>query len=219
MDDLKLKAAWQAANAKLEQTMTITRKQTAEITDLKVQSLLSSLKPVKVLAIIIGIAWVIFVDTLIVSWYEVAGPFFLASAIIQVLITKLAIGLYVYHLILIHQVDISAPVFESLEQLARLKSSTLWVARILFLQLPLWTTFYWNQNMLHNGHTLLWLLQGVVTIGFAWLAIWLFRNIRYDNRNKRWFQLLFRGKEWDSVLQSIGLLQEIEAYKREDLKS
>ncbi len=60
----------------------------------------------------------------------------------QVLLTAIALVLYIYQLVLMQQVDISQPVVETKHHLARLKFSTLWIARILFLQLPVWTTFY-----------------------------------------------------------------------------
>lgn len=60
----------------------------------------------------------------------------------QVLLTAIALVLYIYQLVLMQQIDISQPVVETKHHLARLKFSTLWIARILFLQLPVWTTFY-----------------------------------------------------------------------------
>ena len=60
---------------------------------------------------------------------------------------------------------------------------------------------------------LLWVLQAIVTISFVYLALWLFFNIKYENRNKKWFKLIFRGKEWQPVLQSMELLNQIEQYQ------
>jgi hypothetical protein len=189
------------------------RANAADITRMKVQSFLSSMKPLKIFTILVGIAWVAFMDTLIVNLFFIASPFFLVSAIIQVLLTKLAIGIYLYQLILIHATDISEPILATQEKLSRLKSSTLWVARLLFLQLPVWTTFYWNNSMLENGNNWLYMLQIIITVSFAWLAIWLFINIKQKNRDKKWFRLIFEGKEWTPVIRSMELLEEISAFK------
>lgn len=146
----------------------------------------------------IGLLWVVFVDTLIINLFSVASPFFLISAGIQVLLTKLAIGIYLYQMILIQQVDISAPIVSTQEKIARLKSSTIWVTRLLFLQLPVWTTYYWNESMLENGNVWLYAIQIIITAtSFTYLAIWLFFNIRYENKDKKWFRLIFNGKKWD----------------------
>lgn len=167
----------------------------------------------KIFSILAGFLWVGFVDVLIINLFQVANPFFLISAGIQVILTKLAIGIYLYQLILIHQVDMSGPILEIQEKLVRLKSSTLWVARFLFLQLPVWTTFYWNESMLSSSNFLLYIIQGIVTLSFTVIAVWLFLNINYENRDKKWFRLIFNGTEWQPVIKSMELLHQIDHYK------
>jgi hypothetical protein len=171
------------------------------------------MKPLKIFTIVIGIIWVGIVDTMIINFFHEANPFFLISAGIQVLLTKLAIGIYLYQMVLIHQVDISNPILKTQEKLTRLKSTTLWIARLLFLQLPLWTTFYWNESMLENGNVWLYMLQFLITSAFIFIAIWLFFNSRFANRNKRWFHIIFSGKEWTPIVKSMELYAEIEEFK------
>ncbi len=219
MDDNSLKQLWQTSNEKLEENHSISKSSIEEITHMKVQTFLSSMKPIKLFAIIAGILWVGFVDIIIINLFHIANPFFLISAIIQVLLSKLAIGIYLYQLILIHQVDISEPIISSQKRLANLKSSTLWVARLLFLQLPVWTTFYWNESMLQNGNLFLFIIQGIITLSLTVLAIWFFLNIKFENREKKWFRLLFGGKEWQPVIKSIELLSQIEGYNFEEDKN
>ena len=219
MDEKELKNIWQSANEKSESSLQIAHKNRDEITRIKVNNFLSSMRPLKVIAIVIGILWVIFVDGLIVSLWSTANPFFLISAGIQVVLTKLAIGVYLYQLYLIRQVDLSEPVLFSQERLSRLKSSTLWVTRILFLQLPVWTTFSLHIGMLSNGKILLLIIQGIISLSSVYIAVWLFLNIKYENRDKKWFRLLFNGKDWDPLVKSMELISQIEEYKAEDLNS
>jgi hypothetical protein len=47
----------------------------------------------------------------------------------------------------------------------------------------------------------------------SFVSVWLYRNIRYENVNKKWFRLLFRGPEWSYVIQSMGFIREIETFK------
>jgi len=213
MEDNEILEIWKSYDKKLEDSLVLNRKNTEEITRLKVQSFLASMKPIKIFTILVGIIWVGFVDILIINLFNVANPIFLISAGIQVLLTKLAIGIYLYQLILLHQPDISEPIIATQEKLARLKSSTLWVARLLFLQLPVWTTFYWNVSMLENGNIWLYTFQIIVTASFTFLAIWLFYNIKTENRNKKWFRLIFNGKEWNPVIKSMELLSQVNEYR------
>ena len=216
MEDIEIINLWKSYDKKLEANLLLNRKNVEDITKMKVQSLLTSMKPLKVFTILIGIIWVGFLDVLIINLFHIASPFFLISAGILVLLNKLAIGLYLYQLIVIHQVDISEPILASQDKLARLKSTTLLVTRLLFLQLPLWTTFYWNESMLENGNIVLLILQIVVTLLFTFAAVWLFRNIKYENRDKKWFRLIFNGKEWSPVIKSMELLSQIDEYRIEN---
>lgn len=212
MEERDIIALWKSYDQKLEENLLLNRKNTTDITSMKVQSLLSSMKPIKIFTLVVGILWVMLVDTLIINLFYIANPIFLISAGIQVLLTKLAIGIYLYQLVLLHQVDVSEPIVATQSRLTRLQSSTLWVARLLFLQLPVWTTFYWNKTMLENGNIFLYIIQIAVTLVFTFLAIWLFRNIRYENRDKKWFRLIFDGREWTPVIRSMELYREIEAF-------
>lgn len=213
MEDIDILNLWKSYDKKLEESLAFNRKNAEDITRIKVRSLVLSMRPIILCTIFVGLLWVGFIDMVIISSFSVASPFFLISATLQVLLTKAAIGLYLYQLVLIHQVDITEPILATQEKLVRLRSSALHVARILFLQLPLWTTFYWNVSMLENGNIFLYMLQVVVTGSFTFLAVWLFVNINYENRNKKWFRALFQGKEWSPVLQSLDLLSQIEEYK------
>ena len=216
MEDTEIINLWKSYDKKLDESLVFNRKNAEDITKMKVRSFLASMKPLKIFTILLGIVWVGFVDILIIKLFPVANLFFLISAGIQVLLTKLAIGIYLYQLILIGQVDISEPILRTQEKLSRLKSSSLWVARLLFLQFPVWTTFYWNKSMLQNGNIVLYVLQMVVTLLFTFLAVWLFCNIKYENKDKKWFRLIFNGKEWNPVIKSMALLSEIDEYKNEN---
>src|SRR5215217_7450277 len=151
MEETELLALWKTYDRKLEANLVLNRKNTEDITRMKITSLLQSMKPLKIFTIMIGILWVAFVDTVIIATWSAASPFFLVSAIIQVMLTKMAIAVYVYQIILIYQTNISEPLLKTQERIARLQSSTIQVTRILFLQFPVWTTFYISNTLIHNG--------------------------------------------------------------------
>ncbi|THU38381.1 hypothetical protein FAM09_17050 [Niastella caeni] len=216
MEDNEIINLWRSYGQKLEENLQLNRKNAEDITRLKVKSFLASMKPLKIFTIAAGIIWVGAIDLMIIKAFPAANWFFIISAGIQVLLTKLAIIIYLYQLILIYKADISEPVLETQHKLARLKSTTILVTRILFLQLPVWTTFYWNKSMLENGNMALYLIQIVITLSFTLVAIWLFRNIKYENKDKKWFRLIFDGKEWTPVLKSIELLNQVKEYKTDN---
>jgi len=216
MEDTEIINLWKSYDKKLEENLLFNKKNAEDITKIKVQSFLSSMKPMKIFIVLFSLLWVGFVDILIFNIFAVASPFFLVSAAIHVLLTKLAIGIYLYQLILIYQVDINEPVLATQEKLVRLRSTTLWISRLLFLQLPVWTTFWWNEIMLREWNVFQWLISGSVTLAFAIAAIWLFFNIKFENKDKKWFRFLFTGIEWNPLVKSMELLSQIDEYKIEN---
>lgn len=217
MNELELKKLWQTTNEKLEESFVINKKNTADITRVTAHNLLGSMKPVKIIALFVGVLWVgiggIALSSIYLNSFSEANKFFLFSASIQVGLIAIALFIYLYQLITIYQIDITDPIIRTQEQLARLKISTLWVTRILFLQLPVWTTFWWNETMLTDWSILQWTVTLFFTLSFALIAIWLFFSIKYENRNKKWFRLIFSGKEWTPLMKSMELLEQVEEYK------
>lgn len=214
MEELALKELWQSYNNRLEESLLINKKNTESITKMQAVSLLYSIKPIKIFAILVGIGWVFVIDTFLWQLFEVASLFFLISAGIQVILTKLALFIYLYQLIVIYQIDISEPVVATQEKLASLRSSSLWVARILFLQLPVWTTFYLRKEMFDVTNQSYVIVNMAITLLFALVSLWLFFNIKYSNKDKKWFRMIFGGKEWDNVLKSIALYNDIQDFKK-----
>ena len=217
MNELELKKLWQTTNNKLEESIVINKKNTDDITQVKVHSIIGSMKPIKIFTLLVGILWVgvggIALSSIYLNSFSEANKFFLFSASVQVGLTAISLYVYLYQLITIYQIDITDPILRTQEKLLNLKMSTLWVTRLLFLQLPVWTTFWWNETMLTDWGILQWIMTLFFTISFTVIAVWLFFNIKYENRNKKWFQLIFSGKEWTPLMKSMELLEQVKEYK------
>lgn len=219
MQETEMMQLWKLYNKKLDEGLMLNRKNAEDITRIKVKSLLASMRPLKIFTIVAGMVWVglgsMLVTNLFIYGFNTVSKFFLFSAAMQLLLTAIALVLYIYQLVLIQQVDISQPIVQTQQYLARLKSSTLWIARILFLQLPVWTTFYLGAYMFEKGNLVFYIIQSAITLSLAWAGVWLFFNIKYENRHKKWFRLIFNGKEWSPLMQSMELLRQAEEYDSE----
>ncbi len=217
MNELELKKLWQTTNDKLDKSFAINKNNIEDITRMKVHNMLGSMKAIKIFTLFIGIVWVgtgvVALSAIYLNSFSEANKFFLFSASIQVGLTAIALFVYLYQLITIYQVDITDPIIRTQEKLSNLKMSTLWITRVLFLQLPVWTTFWWNETMLTDWGILQWVATLLFTMIFTAIAIWLFVNIKYENRDKKWFQLIFRGKEWTPLMKSMELLEQVKNYK------
>ncbi|GAB3998216.1 hypothetical protein GCM10028807_45290 [Spirosoma daeguense] len=217
MDDKQLIALWQSYDKKLDESLVLNQKNAEDITTIKVQHLIKSMNTTKLITIAIGVIWVsagtLLVGNLFLFAFDQVSKFFLFSAAIQLLLTLIAIVVYLYQLILIHKVNSDEPIIHTQEKLARLKVSTLWVTRILFLQLPVWTTFYLSERMFINVGAVFYVIQIFITLVFSYVAVWLFLNIKYENRHKKWFRLIFDGKEWTPLMKSMELLSQLHDYR------
>lgn len=215
MEELEIKNLWTTYDKRLNENLVFNRKNAEQITHLKIQSVLSSMKPVKFTGIILGILWVWFLGNLISKAIYTASYFFLVSAGLQVLVSILAIGIYVYQVFLINNIDITGSVLITQEKLAKLRASTLLIVRLILLVMPVFTTFYLTSDMFTKENTLLWVVQSAVTMSFTFTGIWLFIHINYENRDKKWFKLLFSGREWNPIIKSSELLAQIKEYRIE----
>lgn len=70
--------------------------------------------------------------------------------------------------------------------------------------------------MLENGNFWLYAIQFIVTVSFVVISVWLFFNIKYENRDKKWFQLIISGIEWNPVIKSMELYREVEEFKQDN---
>lgn len=217
MDDKAIKELWQAANIQLAQNNRLTYPDYEKLQVNGVQNLVESMKLTKIIALLFGTVWVGVWSYLLINMIlidvDALSLSFLLSMSTQVILTALAIIIYCYQIIMIHAIAHTGSVIEVQSKLAQLRSTSLWVAKLLILQLPLWTTFYWNEHMFHQWNWIQWAVQGSLTAMFTVIAVWAFVNISIKNRNKKWFSLIFRGKDWKPIMDSIALLKGLEEYK------
>jgi len=214
MNDTDLKYLWQAGYEQIAINQKSDKTSLDNLTKRNVSHFLSSMKPIKIFTLLVGLLWVFSIGyvliKLTINAYDQVSLYFLYSAYFQVMLTAMAVILYIIQLSTLYSIDFNKPVVILQKTLINLKASTLNVIKILILQLPFWTTFYWNESMFKNGTLPLFILQGAVTISFTCLAIWLFFNLKFENADKWWFKLLLQGKEWEPLTTSIGILNDME---------
>jgi hypothetical protein len=214
MNDTDLKYLWQTSNEQIAISQKSDKTSLDKLTKRNVSHFLSSMKPIKIFTLLVGLLWVFSIGyvliKLTINAYDQVSLYFLYSAYFQVMLTAVAAILYIIQLSTLYSIDFNKPVVILQKKLINLKASTLNVTRILILQLPFWTTFYWNESMFKNGTLPLFIFQGAVTITFTYLSLWLFFHLKFENADKWWFKLLLQGKEWEPLITSINILNEME---------
>ena len=222
MTDIELQNIWKSYDQKLEEARLLNLQSWVlnvqcfeAMQSQKAKSKLKSLLAIKWAAVVLGLLWVSFVGFLVYHSFSVSSIAFVICGIANIVITLVAIGLYIQQIIYIRQIDNSETVVDVQRKIASLRLSTLNAPRILFLSLPLYSAFYINNEMIeHAGALWLTIQFGCIAI-FIFLAIWLYRNINFKNKDKKWFRLLFSSSEWTSITKAMELLDEIEEFKKE----
>lgn len=219
MEDSELKKLWQSYDQKLEearilnmQSWALNLKSFEILQTQKAKSKLNSLKWLKLVIILAGVVWVTILLFLFFKSLSYQNIFFTTSVGIIALFNILAILLYIRHIVLIYQIDNSENVIDTQTKLATLQSSTMNTGRILWLQMPFYTTFFYSPALFNDSK--FWLISVPVTLLFIFFSIWLYKNINYQNTEKKWFKILFGSPEWTSVNKAIGFLKEIEDFKK-----
>jgi hypothetical protein len=214
MNDTDLKYLWQIGNEQIAISQKSDKTSLDNLTKRNVSHFLSSMKPIKIFTLLVGLLWVLGIGyvllKLTINAYDQVSLYFLYSAYFQVMLTAMAVIIYIIQLSTLYSIDFNKPVVILQKTLIKLKASTLNVTKILILQLPFWTTFYWNESMFKNGTLPFFILQGAVTISFTYLSLWLFFHLKFENADKWWFKLLLQGKEWEPLITSINILNEME---------
>ena len=222
MDDMELQNIWKAYDQKLEEAKLLNMQSWAlhiktfeVLQSQKAKSKLNSLSRFKIWTILGGIAWIAFLFFLIFYSLSFQKIFFLVSASMIALFSLIAVIVYIQHVIWIRQIDNSDSIVEVQEKISKLQVSTLQIVRILFLQTPFYTTFFFTPKWAMSGDIWFWLISVPITILFTLLSIWLYRNINAKNAHKKWFRILFNSPEWTSVIKAMLFLKELEEYKND----
>src|ERR1700722_13210170 len=152
MEDIKLEEMWKAysqemANSKIlnMQSWAVNIKTFEYLQMHKAQSKLRSLSNFKKGAVLLGILWVLLLGTLVYS-NDFKNAFFSISVLMIMIFSIIAIVVYIKHIVLINQINYTESIIEAQKKLAELQASTINIVRILWLQLPFYTTFCWNRQ-------------------------------------------------------------------------
>lgn len=222
MNDIQLQQLWAEYDNKLEQAKVLNLQawalnlQSKEALQMhKAKSKLNKLANYKKWVIALGVIWVLVLGFLIFNTITWQGIFFDISAGAIAITTIIAIAFYVHHITLIQKVDNSESIVSAQQTIAQLQASTLQAIRIIWLQLPFYCTFYLSPALLQKAGTTFIIVHAVITLLFVWAAIWLYRNINYTNRHKKWFKLLMGNIEWTNIAKAAQFLDEVEAFKKE----
>jgi hypothetical protein len=179
----------------------------------KAKSKLKSLIIPKVIGIILGLGWVSFLVMMLSYLYSQLIIAISLSMII--LLTIVAIVIYLQNITVIGQINYTDSITETQEKIAFLQSSIVNSIRIGWLQLPFYTTIYITNKLAVSGSLSFWIIQISASLLFTWLAVFLFKNISLKSNNRKWVKGFLRGYGLSRVSKAMDFMEEIEEFKQE----
>lgn len=215
MENEDILQLWKQYDEKLEKTLSLNQKLVAELQQQKVKKALKPAKNYKLFAIVTGMIYAAMVAFFLYHLSSFASVFLLASVAIHLIVTLVAVVMYINQVMLIEQIDCSENIVQIQQKLASLRASTVRVIGVYLLQMPVFATWNISVKMIKETPLNFWLIQMPIVAVFTFAAIWLYRNVDIKNMDKKWFKIMFCGKEWSSILRSGKLLQEIEGFEKE----
>lgn len=213
MDDITLTQLWKTQQEQLAKTQQLNLLLVTHLQQVKAKSQLGSVARVKSWAVGLGIIWLAFLGLLLYgnrgqNWY------FTISVAMIFLFNLWAVIIYIRHLALLKSIDYSRTITETQKKLASLQLSTINATRVLLLQLPFYSTFFWTQELV-TGDTRFQLISFPSTLLFTLLAIWLCVNISPKNMGKKWLRTFMNiGPEYKNVVRAGEFLEELENFKK-----
>lgn len=214
MDNIGLNKLWKSQDEKLNQLISINHQIMKDLTLSKSSKVLNKARPVKWLGIAVGIPWIVFLNFLVFAGWSTGAVFLMISAGLISVLTTIALGTYIYHLILIHRANYADSVAVVQENIVKLKTSSISILRILVLQIPFWQTMFINTSLVMKPDWTYLIINVLLIVIFSCLALWLYVNIKIENLNKKWLKWLFTDIEWNAILQANEVLKQFDELRK-----
>lgn len=215
MQDINLSEIWKAQDEKLDRTLKLNLYIIDSLQKQKVRSKLGALATFKLVVAILGIIWVVFLGILIYgNWFQ--NLYFTISVAAIFIFNVIAVVVYLKHFILLKTINYSESITNTQQKLARLQVSTINIVRILILQTPFYTTWFWTQQqVMHDPR--FWYISFPATMIFVAFTVWLYLSISPGNmKEKKWVSRFMNiGMEYKSVTQARNFLAELEEFKKD----
>jgi hypothetical protein len=203
---------WKAYDAKLERSLQLNLRLLKDMQTQKARSALKTFVAGSFFMVVLGVLWVLLLGFIL--YHVWSQPVMAVSFVAFILCSAIAIGEYVRDIRVISRISYAENIVDTQEKLAGLQSSMIRSLRIVWLQLPFWSTFFISNELIRKGGSQFLMIQIPITLLLILAAIFLYRNITVENaKKKRWVKALIRGTGARTVARAMDFMKEIEDFK------
>ena len=214
MENIELQSIWKAYDQKMERMLAINQDLAINLTRQKLKKQMRRLYLPKWTAIVIGVPYTLLlmaVTTIavIAEGYLVAIGF---GAIALIMATMLVS--YGYQLYLISQVRNNEDVLSTQEQLSKLRISSFKSLKLAVFQLPFWSVCWISIDGLKESPLVYGGINLLIFSVFTFLAYWLYQKMSYKHEKSKVRDFFLSGREWEPIVKSAEILEQIKEYDR-----
>ena len=214
MEDIKLQKIWKSYDQKLEHVLAINKELAMDLTRIKLNKQIGRLYRPKWIAIILGMPYTLLLIavTIIASFakaYFVAIGFGAISLIMTVLLIS-----YFYHLYLISQVKNNEDILSTQQLLSKLRISSFNSLKLVVFQLPFWAICWISVDAFKESPVIYGGINLLVFLLLTFITYWLYKQLSHRNRNSKIRDFFLSGNEWEPIVKSTAILEQIKEYAR-----
>ena len=167
----------------------------------------------KKLTLFFGIPYTILLFFITFIAVKSGSPFVSIGFGVISIIMAIVVMTYIYHLVLISEIDNSSNIIEVQEKISKLKISSFNSTKLAIIQLPFWSICWVSLDALKGSPFLYGGINLIVFIGLSFFAYWLYINIDLQNLDSKINKFFFSGSEWDPIIKSANILEQLKEYK------
>ncbi len=221
MEDTEIRNVWKAYDEQFTrskllnlQSWAVNLKTFESLQHHKAEMVLGSLARFKARALVLGVIWTAVLAILVIGdWFK--HPYFTVSVGAILVFNIVTDFIYARDIVWIKSITYSDSITETQTKLSKLESSALGL-RFLWLQVPFYSTFFWNSSWVHYDSSEFWLITFPITFFLTVASIYIYSNATAAHLHKKWVRtLLMTGPEYKSIIKAKDFLAEIEAFKAE----
>ncbi len=205
---------WSSYDQKLEEVLTLNKEIAYEITRSNLNRTINSMRLPKSILLALGIPYTIILGLITWTTFK-AGAFImtLGFGIISLIMYAIIIG-YIYHLFLIAKINREESISEVQKRIAELKVSSFNIARLAIIQLPFWSVCWISIEAIKNSPFIYGGVNLAVFLGLTYVSYWVYKNLAIDNANSKINKVIFSGNEWEPILKSSDILEQLKEYEK-----
>jgi|GEM_PF-2176651 len=213
MNDNEILTLWKTYDQQLKKVLAVNQQMAEEVTQLKVKKLLSGTARVKKFTILVGCLFLALCWMAVIAGLKAGAVFFTVGFGAIALINASLVIAYFYHLYLIQKIDTSDSIVSVQENLSRLKISGFKITRLSLVQIPCWFVCWISYDAFLGSFWSYGVISIFFVLGSGYGTYWLFKNLHIDHLDSKISRLFFSGLDWDPIVQSVRILEQVKAYK------